>query len=289
VTAAVEDGALRRVQARDGTTLAVHAVGAGQPLLCVPGGPGRAAAYLEDLGGLAAARTLLLLDNRGTGASELPADRESLQLTRLPDDVEDVRAALDLLPVDVLGHSAGCPVVLLHAAAHPDTVRRLVLVTPSGRPFGWNADDLDDIRAARSDEPWYAEAAEAQAALEHASPRLRSELERMTRPFWYGRWDERTQDHAAGADRQMSLRASAGYAPGPGYDVDAVRASLKAVRAETLIVVGERDALTGATVAEQFAGEIPNAEVAVVPGAGHFPWVDEPEAFARLVVSFLDR
>jgi len=281
--------ALSKVQARDGTALAIHTVGAGRPLLCVPGGPGRAAAYLEDLGGLASTRTLLLLDNRGTGASELPADRGSLQLTRLPDDIEDVCSALDLGPVDVLAHSAGCPVALLHAATRPDTVRRLVLVTPSGRPFGWNPGDLDDIRAERSDEPWYAEAAEAHAALEHASPRLRSELERMTRPFWYGRWDERAQEHAAGADRQMSLRASAGYAPGPDYDVDAVRASLKAVRAETLIVVGERDALTGAAVAEQFAGEIPRAEVAFVPNAGHFPWVDEPAAFARVVIQFLDR
>ena len=285
------DGALRRIDARDGTSLAVRAVGEGPALLCVPGGPGRAAEYLENLGGLSSARTLWLLDNRGTGSSELPADRESLQLTRLPDDVEDVRVALGLSRVDVLGHSAGCPVALLHAAAHPETVRRLVLVTPSGRPFGWTPDDLDKIREARCDEPWYADAvaAEAQAALENASPRLRGELERMTRPFWYGRWDATTQEHAAAADRQMSLRASAGYAPGPDYDVEAVRRSMQQVRAQTLIVVGERDALTGARVGERFAAEIPQAEVAVIPGAGHFPWVDEPSVFAGVVADFLAR
>jgi len=289
VTAAADEGALRRITARDGTSLAVRSVGAGPALLCVPGGPGRAAEYLEDLGGLSSTRTLWLLDNRGTGASELPANRDSLQLTRLPDDVEDVRAGLDLNPADVLAHSAGCPVALLHAAAHPEVVHRLVLVTPSGRPFGWSPDDLDKIREARQDEPWYAEAAEAHAALEHASPRLRSELERMTRPFWYGRWDATTQHHAASADRQMSLRASAGYAPGPGYDVEGVRQALHEVRAETLIVVGERDALTGASVGEQFAAEIPRAQVAVIPGAGHFPWVDEPSAFSGVVADFLAR
>lgn len=280
---------MRRLTARDGVALAVHESGSGPSLLCVPGGPGRAAAYLEDLGGLSGTRTLLMLDNRGTGASELPPDRASLQLDRLPDDVEDVRVDLGLEAADVLAHSAGCPVVLLHAVRHPDAVRKLVLVTPSGRPFGWASDDVDDIRAARADEPWYAEAAEAQAMLENASPRMRSELERVTRPFWYGRWDERAQEHAGGADRQMSLRANAGYAPGPDYDVDVARTSLGSIRAETLVVVGERDAMTGASVADRFASALPSAEVAVIPGAGHFPWVDEPAAFRVAVETFLSR
>ncbi|MDQ1696721.1 MAG: hypothetical protein QOJ03_2074 [Frankiaceae bacterium] len=278
---------MKQVTARDGTSLAVHERGSGPPLLCVPGGPGRASSYLEGLGRLDSTRSLLLLDNRGTGASELPADRSSLQFPRLADDVEDVCAALGLASVDVLGHSAGCAVALTHAATHPDRVRALVLVTPSGRPFGWVADDVDKIRAARFDEPWYAEAAEAVAALDSASARVRSELERETRPFWYGRWDERTQSHAAGADTQMSLRASAGYAPGPDYDVDAARAALVSITAQALVVVGSRDALTGASVGSRFVAEMVRADLAVIEGAGHFPWVDEPDQFHDAVEQFL--
>jgi pimeloyl-ACP methyl ester carboxylesterase len=287
VTVAARDETLI-LPARDGTRLAVHVRGSGPPLLCVPGGPGRASSYLEDLGGLAATRTLHLLDNRGTGASELPADRASLQFPRLADDVEDVRRGLELDDVDVLGHSAGCPVVLTHAARYPGTVRRLVLVTPSGRTFGWDADDLDAIRAARSGEPWYADAAEAQAALADASPRIRGELEKETRPFWYGRWDERTQAHAAGADTQMSLRAGAGYPPGPDYDVAAAAASLRSLDLPVLVVVGEHDALTGVTVADRFAEALPRAETTLVTGAGHFPWVDRADEFAKAVSAFLD-
>lgn len=278
---------MKQVVAADGVRLAVHELGDGSALLCVPGGPGRASSYLEDLGGLAATRRLLLLDNRGTGRSELPDDRTSLQFPRLADDLESVRAGLDLDAVDVLGHSAGCPIALMHAARHPAAVRRLVLVTPSGRPFGWTAEDVDAIRAARADEPWYADAADAQAAMEHANPRMRSELEKETRPFWYGCWDDRAQSHAAGADTQMSLRANAGYPPGPDYDAAAARESLRAISAPTLIVVGERDALTGVAVADQFSTVLPSAEVAVIKGAGHFPWVDEPEEFRAAVESFL--
>jgi len=277
------------VTARDGTRLAVHTAGNGPGVLCVPGGPGRAARYLEDLGGLAATRTLHLLDNRGSGDSELPADRGSLAFPRLADDVEDVRAALQPPPTAILGHSAGCPVVLLHAARYPEAVRRVVLVTPSGRPFGWTADDLEPIRASRSGEPWYDEAAEAAAMSATASPALRSELDRVMRPLWYGRWDERTQAHANSADDQVSLRAAAGYVPGPDYDPAAALQSLGAITARVLVVVGEVDALTGVSVAKRFAEVLPNCEVASIGGAGHFPWVDQPEAFRDAVDGFLSR
>ena len=151
------------VTARDGTRLVVHERGSGSPLLCVPGGPGRASAYLEDLGG----------------------------------------------------------------------------------------------------------------------------LDRAMRPFWYGRWDERTQAHAASADDQVSLRAAAGYLPGDGYDAAEAARSLAAITAEVLIVVGERDALTGVAVAERFAEVLPAAQVARIAGAGHFPWVDEPDSFRAAVTGFL--
>src|SRR5207248_3631360 len=137
--------------------------------------------------------------------------------------VDTVRTAYGLDQMDLLGHSAGCVVALLHAARRADTVRRLVLVTPSGRAFGWMPDDLEEIRVARSGEPWYAEASEAADAMAHANPRMRSELEKETRPFWYGRWDEKVQAHAASADGQMSLRANAGFLPGPDYDATAAR------------------------------------------------------------------
>jgi pimeloyl-ACP methyl ester carboxylesterase len=207
-------------------------------------------------------------------------------LDRLPDDVEDVRLALGLEPVDVLAHSAGCAVALLHAARHPAAVRRLVLVTPSGRVFGWAPDDLDAIRAARSDEAWYAEAAEAQAALDE-DPRLARHLEPITRPFWYARWDERAQGHAAAGTRQMSMRAYAGFRPDGDYDVDAARGSLRGVKADVLIVVGERDAVTGVSVADKYCALLPHCQRVVVPNAAHYPWVDEPDAFRDVVERFL--
>ena len=272
----------------DGTRLAYSEVGSGPRLVCVPGGPGRASDYLEDLGGLSEYRTLVLLDNRATGRSEVPADPSSLRFDRLAEDVEALRVHLGEERIDLLGHSAGCIVAQAYAAAHPDRLRSLLLVTPSDRLQGGSRDDLPVIRAARSDEPWYAEAAEAQEALTDAAPVERTALTRATRPFLYGRWDERSQAHAASADAQMDRRAELGF--GAGLDeagAPELVTRLGRVDVPVLVVGAERDGATGVASVHAVADCFPRARVAVVPGAGHFPWVDEPAAFRAVVYPFL--
>ncbi|MCW2614148.1 MAG: alpha/beta hydrolase [Frankiales bacterium] len=276
------------VVAPDGTRLAYVEVGTGPRLVCVPGGPGRASAYLEDLGGLSEERTLVRLDTRATGHSEVPADPSSLRFDRLAADVEALRVHLDKDRIDLLGHSAGCLVAQAWAAAHPDRVRSLVLVTPTDRLQGGRRSDVGAIRETRSEEPWYAEAAEAQAALADAPPAQQQSLVRATRPFFYGRWDERTQAHAATADRQSSKRAELGFGAGmEAVDLAGMQESLAALDVPVLVVGGERDALTGVASVDLVAGSFARAQTAVLARAGHFPWVDEPEQFRAVVSAFL--
>jgi len=274
----------------DGTRLAYTETGNGPRLVCLPGGPGRASAYLEDLGGLAQERTLVLLDARATGHSEVPADPSTLRFDRLAEDVEALRVHLGEEQLDLLGHSAGTIVAQAYAAAHPDRLRSLVLVTPSDRLQGGARADVAGIRAARSGEPWYAEAAEAESAAADASPGQLQALQRAQRPFYYGRWDARTQAHAATADRQMSRRAEMGFAVGvEAVDVPALLASLQAVDVPVLVVGAERDGATGVEAVATVAAAFARAETVVLPRAGHFPWVDEPEAFRSAVSGFLRR
>src|SRR4051794_41710916 len=115
----------------DGRTLSWRETGAGPPLLCHSGGPGTSAAYFGSLDELAAERTLLLLDPRGTGASDRPAGPSAYALEDYAADIEALRVQLGLETLDVLGHSHGGFVAITRAGADPQPLGR---APPAGPP-----------------------------------------------------------------------------------------------------------------------------------------------------------
>ncbi len=271
--------------AYDGTTLAYHLVGEGEPLVCLPGGAMRASAYLGDLGGLAAHRQLVLLDLRGTGDSEVPADPATYRCERLVADVEALREHLGLERMDLLAHSAAGSLAMLYAAARPGRVRRLALVTPTAWAAGVPVTAEDRLAAARlrQDEPWFEE---AYAALE---AQLRgADAPGSARPFLYGRWDAAARAHAAASPLQLNEAAAKVFVTQSVFDPPATRTALAALRAPVLVLAGERDGVPTPERAAEIAALFPGAELTVQPGGGHFPWLDDPGRFARTVGAFFD-
>ncbi|WP_323102299.1 alpha/beta hydrolase [Intrasporangium sp. YIM S08009] len=269
----------------DGTELAYRVEGSGEPLVVWPGGPARDAAYLGDLGGLADAARLSLVipDPRGTGASPRPADPTGYAATRLADDLEALRTHLGLDTMDLLGHSAGGSVAELYAARHPARLRRLVLVTPGTAALGLDiTDDEWDARVAlRATEPWFAGAKIALEA-DDGTPATRQAMS----PFLYGAWSDAARHHAASDDDQRNREGTrAFWAEQP--DPEQTRRAIGAVTAPVRVIVGELDLMPGPGLGEQLAALFADGRCLAQPGAGHFPWVDDPELFARLVVEAL--
>lgn len=273
--------------AYDGTELAHHEKGDGEPLLCVPGGPMRASAYFGDLGGLTAHRRLVLLDLRGTGDSAVPADPATYRCDRLVDDVEALREHLGLDQVDLLGHSAAGNIATLYAARHPKRIRRLVLVTPATQSLGLTlgARDHLDAASAHRGEPWYP-AAEA-ALKEIAAGRNPAEVWDAIVPLAYGRWDAAARAHQAAGAREKNAEAAALFYGDGAIDPPATRAALAELTAPVLVLAGEYDGAPNPAHAAEFAGFFPGGVRQVQPGGGHFPWLDDPEWFARRVAGFL--
>ncbi len=57
----------------------------------------------------------------------------------------------------------------------------------------------------------------------------------------------------------------------------------------SLIVWGEKDRFAGVKMAHRFHDELPDSELVIFDGAGHFVWADEPERAARALTDFLER
>lgn len=223
-------------------------VGHGPVLVCIPGGPGLPGAHMGGLGGLDQERALVRPDWRGAGESDPPPEG-SHRIADYVSDLELLRAHLDLEQMDLLGHSFGALVALTYAAVHPERVARLVI---DGVP-----DWRDKERIAALDLPPH-----------------------------FTRWDERTRSFADlltaswywAAIEWFVEHEWAGFDPCP---------SMSLVRAPTLVVTGEHDVTFGAECAAQLASRCTSAEVGVIPGAGHFTWVEEPDSYRQLVGDFL--
>jgi proline iminopeptidase len=272
----------------DGTGLAYHVDGAGEPLICLPGGPMRATPYLGDLGGLSRHRQLILLDLRGTGDSAIPADPSSYRCDRLVDDVLALQDHLGLASADVLGHSAGANIVVQYALRHPHRVGRLVLVTPSGRSVGLEPDTAmrREMVSLRQGEPWFKDAA---GAFERIAVGGEAEEDwAAVAPFFYGRWDAAAQALDAAGAGQTNEDAAEAFGADGAFDPTGARAGLADLRTPVLVVGGSLDLQRPPPVTAEYAALFGNARLVVQPGAGHFPWLDDSGQFVSAVTEFLN-
>ncbi|MFE6773161.1 alpha/beta fold hydrolase [Streptomyces griseus] len=269
--------------APDGTRLALRAVGDGEPLICLPGGP-TDAGYLGDLGGLAGHRRLILLDPRGTGRSARPEEAASYRCDRQVGDVEALRVHLGLDRMDVLAHSGGANLAVRYAARHPRRVGRLVLVGPGLRALGVPVDGgmRRALALRRAGEPWFPAAF---AALEAIMAGSGGDWEAVA-PFFCGRWDaEARRHHAAG--QPDNAEAVAGFAAEGAFDPAATRAALAGFARPVLLLAGEFDLNSPPAAVASGAELFPRGACVVQPGAGHYPWIDDAERFVATVAPFL--
>jgi haloalkane dehalogenase len=91
------------------------------------------------------------------------------------------------------------------------------------------------------------------------------------------------------ADEARRLAQLALYRSGEFDKLVPYEGALAKLGLPTLIVWGEADRFAGVAMAHRFHEEIPGSEVAILEGAGHFVWDDQPERTARTLVEFLER
>lgn len=183
-------------------------------------------------------------------------------------------AAAELIPegAHVVGVSWGGVIATRLAADHPRLVRSLVLVG-SSRGSG---------RTTRGREAMLSRAAE---------------LERLGPATFAARRGPRLVSPAAPSELvDRVVTAMARSVRLPGYTCAAASMAetdhsdvLGALTVPTLVVVGDRDTVTGPAESEAIAAAVPNARLEVLIGAGHVSNQERPDDFNRAVLGFLKK
>ena len=134
----------------------------------------------------------------------------------------------------------------------------------------------------RQGEPWYAEVRPLLDADEVEATDERGDGHELLAilPMYFHRWDETAQAlHRLTAHRRrLPFTRRAGAGRGGGH-MD-LRPELGRIAAPTLVVVGEDDFICDVVPRPaRWRRPSPAHELATIPDAGHFPWVEQPAAF----------
>ncbi len=249
--------------------------GHGEPLLLITGFTISSAVFDPVLGLYEPRFDCIRYDNRGSGRSDSPLRPTSM--TELAHDGVRLLDALDVESAHVYGVSMGGMIAQELAIRHPERVRGLVLgaTTPGGpravRPA------LGELRAlgaaatgalAEPGRPWLG------AML--FSPEFRREQPQRTRELLRHFAEHRAKPQGIAAHWWASV-----------YHDTVSR--LGQIQAPTLVMHGECDAMTPIANAHMLVERIPDAELAVVDGAGHAYALERPEESIEKMERWLAR
>lgn len=100
------------------------------PILTLHGGPGFPHDYLEPLAGLADERPVIFYDQLGCGKSDRPDDVSLWRIERFVEELSQVRQALGLEHMHLLGQSWGTMLATDYVLTKPTGVVSLILASP---------------------------------------------------------------------------------------------------------------------------------------------------------------
>lgn len=267
----------RDVDVGDGLCLHVATSGDGPPLVALHGFTGSTETWGKLRSVAEKTHTFIAIDLPGHGNSTAPNDPRCYALNRVADDLVRVVDKFSVNRVALLGYSMGGRAALRFALAHSDRVSALILESMSP--------GIDDAagRAARI----RSDNALADAIESDGIEAFVNRWERL--PIWDTQRDLPREVRDRLREQRLECRqeglANSLRGAGAGLD-EPVFDRLGEISAPVLLVAGALDTKY-AEIARSMQKAIPSARLSIIPEAGHAAHFEQPEAFASVVMAFL--
>ena len=282
-TAFAQDGSFTR----DGVQLFYRTSGSGAPIIFLSGGPGFTVDYMVPVSEFVpASYQRVFYEQRGTGRSKLATmTAENMTLRHVVADLDALRVHLKQERLFLVGHSWGGMLAMAYAAAHPDRIDRMILIGPGGPTLEFAQWFNDNIHMRLRSEDVEAERYWTDATRRGVDPD-KAALEQV-RAITPGYFFERAKGLAFASqlpDGTLTLQVNALLFGdmSRGYDS---RPGLRQLDRPVLIVQGHQDPV-GDKTAEDIHAAIKSSALTYLNQCGHFPWLEQPDAFRRILTEF---
>jgi len=284
----------------DGMRLFVDERGAAgaPPVLFIHGGPGQSAFFFTrfQIDHLAANTRVFAVDQRGLLRSDPLPEGTTVSVDAVIADFETIREHLGIEAWTIVGHSAGGHTAARYATEHPAAVNGVVLDCPALDT------DLTDrhrlpIAARLLDEIGEHDAAEQCRALAARPERLTADDKSYEPMLRLGkRYNELFFASQTHIDAHDTAQDEAGFS-----DADWARGAthlallpdmyrplfdLFPTPQPSLLVHGRHDLVAAPAVIEHYRERATNGGVHTFPDSAHFPYIEEPGAYAAVVSRF---
>lgn len=273
----------------NGSEVYYKTMGSGAPIVIIHGGPVMDHSYfLPHMETLAQDYQLIFYDQRACGRSSLEVDQSKMSLAGFVEDIELLRQELDLGDIHLLGHSWGGLPAMKYAIRYPEHLQSLMLSNSLPASTGhWQKeqeltarrltkqDSLDRLAIANSEEMRTNPAAAVEKILrlsfesQFHNPALLDELSLYV-----------PEDYMARS--QIFQRLGPDLASFNLYD------DLQKLEKPVLILYGDQEPaadISGKSLEET----IPDARLVILNKCGHFPFVEQPEAYFGAIRAFLKK
>lgn len=271
----------------NGTQLYLSVKGSGEPLLVIHGGPGLNHSYfIPFLQGLEKNLKVIYYDQRACGRSLTPA-ADSITMKFLVDDIEAIRKEMNIDKLNILAHSWGAVLATHYASQYPDRIKRIIYSNPAmlSRDYDQDAAVLVKQKSIAAD------------SIDRA------------RIFGSGTLDNKKYDELIRISFRISAYDRANISKLnlnlPPNFLDANRALFNALMKDpsfntdmytvlptfkfpVLIVHGSSDVLPQLSI-DRLKKGLPNAKLIVFNKSGHFPFVEETDAYNDAILKFVKK
>ncbi len=246
--------------------------GHGEPLVLIPGFTAGAWIWFKQIAQLAKRFRVITFDPRGIGKSSFAS--EPLTMRLLADDTAALLHELGIEQAHILGVSFGGFVAQEFALAYPEVTRTLSLCCTSFGGPNHVSPSIDILTAVLSRNGFNSEERIRRILLPAFSPDF-------------------VRSHPGEVDEVIKLRLAnpvveeafnAQLKAGIGFDAESRAGGIKA---PTLVLSGEADAIVPVQNSRNLAEQIPGARLRLVAGGSHLFFIEQHDEFNRIVAEFL--
>ena len=216
---------------------------------------------------------IIAMDMRGHGDSGWSPEGAYL-VEDYVKDVEGLVEQLNLRGLVLLGNSTGGRVVQVYAGLHPERVSKLVVEDVG--PERTNEIASGFARRVQQESNGWASEDELVASLEKNGGRVSDELQRNYAHFG----TKQREDGRIVWKRDPNLVK--GFVPTELWRY------VRQITCPTLYLLGGASNIVPPAAQEQLKKEVPTSRIVIMPGLGHYPSLEAPEEYIKIVQAFLN-